>query len=150
MKLSLSPAELLIATVVIGGIAVAGWQFFGATSDSKRSAGAHVVQRVTLPTLSPRAAVGEAAFDAHCAQCHGKNGSGTDHGPPFLHVIYNPGHHADEAFRRAVRQGVVQHHWPYGNMPPLPQVSDSQVDDIVRYVRELQQANGITYQPHQM
>ena len=35
-------------------------------------------------------------------------------------------------------------------MPAQPQVSDAQVMDIVRYVRELQKANGIVYQPHQM
>jgi hypothetical protein len=35
-------------------------------------------------------------------------------------------------------------------MPPLPQVSDEEVAAIVRYVRELQEANGIFYRPHDM
>jgi hypothetical protein len=35
-------------------------------------------------------------------------------------------------------------------VPPLPQVSDEQIGQIVRYVRELQQANGIVYRKHQM
>ena len=35
-------------------------------------------------------------------------------------------------------------------MPPQPQVNEAQVEAIVKYVRELQQANGITYRPHQM
>ena len=70
--------------------------------------------------------------------------------PPFVHDIYNPGHHADPAFFAAAKFGVRQHHWPYGNMPPQLQVSDDQVAAIVRYVREVQLVNGIKYQPHHM
>ncbi len=105
---------------------------------------------ITMPTLSAQAAAGQKAFDATCASCHGRFATGTDKGPPFLHDIYNPGHHADEAFLRAVRQGVRQHHWRFGDMPAQPQVSDAQLTQIVRYVRELQQANGIRFKPHQM
>lgn len=146
MKLSLSPSEILIAVVILGGLGVAAWQALGGTSG--RSSAQTV--DVKIPTLSAQAVAGRTAFDANCAQCHGKSGSGTDKGPPLVHDIYNPGHHADEAFRRAVRQGVVQHHWPYGNMAALPNVTDSQVAEIVRYVRELQAANGIASRPHQM
>lgn len=105
---------------------------------------------VTMPALSREAVAGQKAFDATCASCHGRFGTGTDKGPPFLHEIYNPGHHADEAFFRAARQGVQQHHWRFGDMPAQPQVRDSQLTQIVRYVRELQQANGIRFKPHQM
>jgi hypothetical protein len=35
-------------------------------------------------------------------------------------------------------------------MPPQPQVSDDQLAAIVRYVRELQEANGILYRQHIM
>jgi mono/diheme cytochrome c family protein len=143
MKLSVSLSEIGLAAVVVGGLGIAAWQFFG--NDS----GPETVS-VKVPKLTAQAAAGRAAFDTNCAQCHGTNGSGTKLGPPLVHDIYNPGHHADEAFQRAVRQGVQQHHWPYGNMPPAPQVTDSQLADIVRYVRELQQANGIFYRPHQM
>lgn len=144
MKLSLSPAEILLAVVVLGGIGVAGWQFFGGSSRDAQTVS------VNVPTLSAQGAAGRAAFDAHCAACHGNNGGGTDHGPPLVHDIYNPGHHPDGSFQRAVRMGVQQHHWPYGNMAPLPQVTDAQLAAIVRYVRELQQANGIVERPHQM
>lgn len=105
---------------------------------------------VTMPQLSPQAVQGQRAFDANCAQCHGSYGLGTDKGPPFLHAIYNPGHHPDEAFVRAVRQGVRQHHWQFGNMAALPTVSEAEVLQIVRYVRELQEANGIKYAAHRM
>ena len=152
MRSPLSASELLLVTVIIAGLTVAGWQFFGTgRNDVARGTGQPAgATGMTVPTLSPQAAAGRSAFDAQCAECHGIIGGGTNHGPPLVHDIYNPGHHADEAFRRAVRQGVVQHHWPYGNMPPQPQVTNSQIDDIVRYVRELQQANGITYRPHRM
>jgi hypothetical protein len=35
-------------------------------------------------------------------------------------------------------------------MPPLPEVTDGQIADIIRYMRELQEANDIFFQPHQM
>lgn len=145
MKISISPSEVLIALVLVGGIGAAAWRSFG----GKDSAGATALA-VQVPTLSAQASIGAVAFDSNCSACHGKNGSGSGQGPPLVHDIYNPGHHADESFARAVHQGVQQHHWRFGNMAPLPQVSDSQLDAIVRYVRELQQANGIVSRPHQM
>jgi cytochrome c len=105
---------------------------------------------VKMPALSPMALSGQRAYDATCAKCHGAYGLGTDKGPAFLNPIYNPGHHSDEAFLRAVRNGVRQHHWRFGDMPAQPTVSDEDVHLIVRYVREVQQANGIVYQEHQM
>ncbi len=105
---------------------------------------------VKMPALSPMALAGQRAYDANCAKCHGAFGLGTDKGPPFLNPIYNPGHHADEAFVRAVRNGVRQHHWRFGDMPAQPAVSEEELTRIVRYVREVQQANGIVYQEHQM
>jgi len=105
---------------------------------------------VVVPKLSALAARGKSAFDANCASCHGANAAGTDNGPPFVHDIYNPGHHSDRAFYLAARQGVRRHHWPFGDMPPQPQVTDEELTAIVRYVRELQEANGIFYHPHTM
>lgn len=109
-----------------------------------------VTVEVTEPELSALAAEGKILFEANCAPCHGVRASGTDRGPPFVHDIYNPGHHADPAFFAAAKFGVRQHHWPYGNMPPQPKVSEDQVAAIVRYVREVQIANGIKYRPHHM
>jgi len=105
---------------------------------------------VLVPKLSDSAQAGKVAFDRTCAVCHGENAIGTDRGPPLLHDIYNPGHHGDAAFYNAVRRGSPQHHWRFGNMPPQPQVTDREVAAIVRYVRELQQANGIFFRPHRM
>ena len=107
-------------------------------------------QEIKKPSFSPMASAGQRAYDANCAKCHGANGAGTDKGPPFLDAVYNPGHHADEAFMRAVRNGVRQHHWSFGDMPAQPTVTETEIRQIVRYVRELQQANGIVFEAHRM
>lgn len=112
--------------------------------------GGGTVVDVKIPRLSAVAETGKTAFDSNCAACHGANGSGGDQGPPLVHDIYNPGHHADSAFVLATRQGVRAHHWRFGSMPPQPQVDDIEMMEIIRYVRELQVANGITYKPHRM
>ncbi len=134
---------MLAAGAVVAAAALIAWHPW-------RAGPAEPTVAVRVPVMSPVAQAGKAAFDAHCARCHGPNGAGTPQGPPFIHDIYNPGHHPDETFRQAVRQGVRQHHWPYGDMPPQPQVSDAQLAEIVRYVRELQEANGIVSHPHRM
>jgi len=105
---------------------------------------------VSVPALSFEAQVGAQAFNANCAQCHGVNAAGTDKGPPLVHAIYNPGHHADIAFVLAARQGARQHHWSFGDMPPQPQLKDGEITGIIRYIRELQQANGIETKAHTM
>ncbi len=98
---------------------------------------------VTVPALSAAGQAGERAFNANCVLCHGVNAAGTNQGPPLVHRIYEPGHHQDFAFRNAVRNGVPAHHWQFGDMPALPNVSADDLERIICYVRELQQANGI-------
>jgi len=93
--------------------------------------------------LSNSAIAGKQAFDANCALCHGADVMGTATGPPLIDRIYEPGHHNDFSIRSAVRNGVPAHHWWFGNMPPVPGVSDAAVDNIICYIRELQLANGI-------
>lgn len=100
--------------------------------------------------LSAEALAGMKPYNRSCAGCHGETGVGTKLGPPLMHKIYNPGHHADESFVRAVRNGVQQHHWQFGDMPPRPEVTDEEIALIVRFVRELQVSQGIVYEQHQM
>jgi mono/diheme cytochrome c family protein len=88
-------------------------------------------------------AKGEALFNTRCAPCHGPSAQGTDHGPSFLSKIYEPNHHSDMSFYRAVQQGVQAHHWNFGNMPKIEGVSESDVNEIVGYVRWLQRQAGI-------
>lgn len=106
--------------------------------------GARIVS-VTMPDdLSQAARIGKAAFDAKCAGCHGENAAGKNGaGPPLIHPIYRPGHHADEAFMRAVRFGVPAHHWTFGDMPAIEGLTAADVKSIIRYIRDVQKANGI-------
>jgi hypothetical protein len=60
-----------------------------------------------------------------------------------LHRVYHPGHHSDKAFLVAPRQGARAHHWKFGDMKPVENVTDAQLETIVKYVRALQKANGI-------
>lgn len=98
---------------------------------------------VHVPKLSDLGRTGKTAFDDNCAQCHGPNGAGSEKRPPLIHRVYHPGHHANAAFELAVKTGVRQHHWRFGDMPPQPQVTQEQVAAIVRFVRQVQIANGI-------
>ena len=98
---------------------------------------------VVVPNLSENARAGEQVFNANCVLCHGPNASGTGLGPPLVHKIYEPGHHQDFTIQSAVRNGVPAHHWPFGNMPPVPAVSEEDIPNIICYIRELQRANGI-------
>ncbi|WP_417614869.1 c-type cytochrome [Oceanisphaera sp.] len=86
---------------------------------------------------------GKLAYEDNCASCHGADLKGTRQGPPFIHKVYEPSHHGDEAFYRAVANGVRAHHWRFGDMPPVAGVTREEVGDIIAYIREQQRANGI-------
>ena len=86
---------------------------------------------------------GEAPFNQKCAVCHGLQAMGSPQGPPLVHRYYEPGHHSDMAFLLAVRRGVRAHHWRFGDMAPVPGLSDADVKAIIDYVRALQRAKGI-------
>jgi len=104
-----------------------------------------VLADVKLPvSLSDNAQLGKRIYEAKCAACHNANGAGQDGvAPPLIHVIYEPSHHGDESFQRAVANGVRGHHWPFGNMPPVEGLTRGDVQMIVTYIRELQRENGI-------
>lgn len=86
---------------------------------------------------------GESAFNRSCVPCHGNLALGTEAGPPLVHIIYEPNHHSDEAFRRAISLGAVAHHWSFGPMPPQPTVPPAEAEMIIRYLRWLQEKAGI-------
>ena len=88
-------------------------------------------------------AAGRQRFDASCAACHGEFALGTDVGPPLVHIIYEPNHHGDGAFILAAERGVRAHHWSFGDMPPVQNVSREDLVEIVSYVRWLQREAGI-------
>ena len=133
---------LLLGAVLLGTGAI-GYRFFSPHHGARPSG-------FTVPELSEDAGKGKIAFDANCVKCHGPHATGTDKGPPLIHNFYNPGHHGDMFFRQAVRRGVPRHHWDFGDMPPVPEVSEPEITVIIRYIRELQAANGIKSGPHRM
>lgn len=132
-----------------GGLAVAGLVASGAFTGNNRSVTApdqaQAMVAVILPaSLSPAAQAGQSAFDTTCADCHGTNAAGIEGtAPPLVHKIYEPSHHADYAFEMAIGQGVRAHHWRFGDMPAQPGVTQTDAQNIIAYVRELQRANGI-------
>ncbi len=132
-------------TLAIGLVGVALLVFIlrSPTTESGSGSGAALVS-VIVPELSASEKIGEVAYNANCASCHGANGAGQDGvAPPFVHRVYEPNHHGDGAFFVAVQNGVRAHHWSFGDMPPVQGVSRAEVGQIITYIRTLQRANGI-------
>ena len=139
--MSLRRAAVLF--VLAAAIGVAGYFHLGQSDDAVGS-GPPIVTVGVPDILSVEAQLGQRTYEANCASCHGRNAAGQDGvAPPLVHVIYEPGHHGDESFQRAVARGVQAHHWPFGNMPPVEGLSREDVALIIAYVRELQRTNGI-------
>lgn len=86
---------------------------------------------------------GRALFNTHCLHCHGTEARGSDQGPPLIHRIYEPSHHSDLAFYRAIALGVHQHHWEFGDMAPVPGLDGEDAAHIIAWVRAEQRAVGI-------
>jgi len=129
-------AKYLVIAVLVGGVVVLIGQLT-ATDNSK------TIARLNVPAFSSTAIRGQQLFNETCAACHGNNAAGSNNGPPLVHRLYVPNHHGENAFQAAVQRGVRAHHWNFGNMPPQPQVSQEDVTLIVRYIREMQRANGL-------
>jgi len=136
---------VLIGGVMLGGLFILFSGNNGADNNPNQSA---TLANVIVPELSLLAQQGEELFNINCSACHGVDAAGSDNGPPLVHDIYNPGHHPDQAFVRAAITGVRSHHWGFGNMPPVEGITQEEVLIIARYIRELQQANGIATLPH--
>jgi len=131
------PAILLLATACGQG-------------DGDMASMDHGAMAAAIDTVGLRAkpvpaehAAGKERFDASCAMCHGEAALGTAQGPPLIHMYYEPNHHADMAFMSAIGRGVPQHHWNFGDMPPVPGLGPADVDQIVGYVRWLQREAGV-------
>lgn len=107
------------------------------------AAPARPADEIVEPELSDLASMGKTAFNATCAACHGARAAGTENGPPLVHSLYRPGHHPDESFLSAPSNGVTAHHWRFGNMPPVKGITNAELKSIIRYIREVQNANGV-------
>jgi mono/diheme cytochrome c family protein len=128
---------LVVVVAVLGTYAM--WPKQAPTARS----GAPMVQ-VQVPELTGLQQQGKQAFDENCAGCHGANAAGqTGVAPPLIHRIYEPSHHGDAAIARAAKMGAPQHHWPFGDMPPVTGITDAEITVIVAYLRAVQRANDI-------
>ena len=77
--------------------------------------------------------------------CHGDWARGSQSGPPLVHDLYKPSHHSNRAFARAILGGTQQHHWYFGDMPPVAGATQADVQQIVPYLRWLQKAENMYY-----
>lgn len=137
MRRGFNASAFVLVTALSSGLGI--WAFTQATAAEMRP-----LVDVIVPDLSPAAQEGASHFADNCAKCHGTNAAGNEGaGPPLVHKIYEPNHHADISFLLAAKNGVRAHHWRFGNMPPVSGVAEDEVQAIVIYVRELQRANGI-------
>lgn len=135
----LIPSLILIAAI---GVYT---QYPGINSSVAQAQQSNALVQIEIPSeLSGLATIGKRGFDNNCAACHGENAVGQDGvAPPLVHKIYEPSHHGDESFQRAVAMGVRAHHWKFGNMPAIEGLTRADVKAITAYVRELQRHNGI-------
>ena len=124
-----------LALIIVGMAMMMAW---GCASPSESGDG-----QTAAAVAAPDADRGATLYAASCALCHGERGVGTQTGPPLVHRTYEPGHHSDDSFRNAVKNGVAAHHWNFGNMPPRPELSDGDIEDVIAYVRAIQREAGI-------
>lgn len=96
----------------------------------------------TSTDAAPAVPDGAAVYQQYCAECHGVDLRGTDKGPSQLSIIYEPNHHGDYAYRVAIREGTREHHWWFGDMPPVEDITDLEIEQVISYIRAEQQRLG--------
>jgi len=147
MKQFLIPALIAAAVIAVVVIVMGG----GGGGDTAQGAPRDPMTGKTefeIPAQDPTlVAEGEVLYQANCAACHGSDLRGTAVGPPHLSVIYNPEHHGDGSFALAVINGVKAHHFDFGDMAPVPAVSEDDFTRIIAYIRETQRTEGFVAYP---
>lgn len=135
--------------VIVGSVAVLVVIALVATGGRTESVDAQAGENeFNIPVQDPiLVAEGDVLYQANCALCHGADLRGTDLGPSHLSVVYQPGHHGDGAFALAAINGVRAHHWDFGDMAPIPGLSQEDMDQIIAFVRETQRIDGFEPYP---
>lgn len=138
-----------IVMLIVGAVAViaviAIVSMGGSTETADAEAGGN---EFNIPVHDPiYVAEGDVLYQANCASCHGDDLRGTGLGPSLLSVVYQPGHHGDGAFALAAINGVRAHHWGFGDMAPIPGLSQEAMDRIIAFVRETQRIQGFEPYP---
>ena len=96
----------------------------------------------TGTAAAPAVPDGAAVYQQYCAECHGVDLRGTDKGPSQLSIIYEPNHHGDYAYRVAIREGTREHHWWFGDMPPVEGITDLEIEKVISFIRAEQERLG--------
>nr|WP_319514880.1 cytochrome c [uncultured Cohaesibacter sp.] len=78
-------------------------------------------------------------YNANCLSCHGVGGRSTSFGPALINRIYSKGNLSDRAFIQAVNYGAPQRNWDYGPMDPVEGLTQTEVAQILAYVRSEQE-----------
>jgi mono/diheme cytochrome c family protein len=100
-------------------------------------------QEKKAPKVPTEMNIGGMLYGKFCSSCHGIDLKGSKTGPSFIHRVYHPGHHSDGSFFLAAKNGARQHHWQFGNMPPVKGVNEKIVGSIVKYIRHVQKSAGL-------
>ena len=78
--------------------------------------------------ISDLGLLGKKIFELKCQSCHEIKAAGRhEMGPPLVHKIYEPSHHSDQSFYRAVALGVKSHHWRFGTMATVEDLTKGDV-----------------------
>ncbi len=96
---------------------------------------AFVIAPASAQALDP----GRGLYTSRCAGCHGTNGGGGELGPSILTRV--PAR-TDEELAAVVRHGL-----PASGMPAFANVSDTDLADLVKFLRTLKPPDGATPTP---
>jgi cytochrome c oxidase cbb3-type subunit III len=80
---------------------------------------------------------GKKLFDGMCARCHGIDGTG-DEGPALNRAVLSRAT-SDDALREVIRDGI-----PDRGMPRVRRLTETELQQIVAYVRSLGRTSGAT------
>lgn len=118
----------------------AGWM---ALAPPPTGGGLDAGMTIWVPELDAIARAGERIYAEHCRACHGDNASGSDRGPPLVHMIYGRVRLPDAGFVLASRRGAKSRYWSFGDMPATVGLTEGEALRILAYVRSVQAANGV-------
>src|SRR5688572_19586160 len=77
---------------------------------------------------------GRLVYASRCAGCHGSNGGGGELGPS---IVMRVPARTDEELTSVIKQGL-----PTAGMPASPNLTDTELTDLIRFLRSLRPRNG--------
>ena len=128
--------DLLVGLALLSGPAIV-FAVFGTSGLDAFDEGA------SSPSAFSATEAGRIVFAEQCVVCHGRLAEGTGRGPGLIHPDYSPARLDDDAFRRAVHQGVPPRRRGATGMSAIASVSARDVDQVLVFLRGLQRERGI-------